>query len=122
MLIMFKMKETKIEKYNMNVKLYGMIFKLDSIRIYGDLIRISATTSNDNYCSISNIIETINHINKIDITISKQLKIINIFPIDINFNTHKTIVLLSADYIVGDIEKGLIQYERKEKIKKINRI
>jgi len=44
------------------------------------------------------------------------------FQIDFDFNENDMNITFSSDCIVGDIEKVLIQYERKEKIEKLNRI
>lgn len=116
---MQELQKINFKKYNMRLNFYGMVFKLESAQVYNDFIRISATTSNDNYVLTSKIIENVSHFSKKDIIISSQLKLINMFPIDFDFNMYDMNVLFSVESIVGDFEKGLLQYERKEKIKKI---
>lgn len=77
---MLDIKEIKLKKYKINIKMFSMIFNLKTITIYGDLIRFSATTSNDNYALISKLIENIYNISKKDIIISNNLKLIGVFP------------------------------------------
>jgi len=78
--MMLDIKEIKLKKYKINIKMFSMIFNLKTITIYGDLIRFSATTSNDNYALISKLIENIYNISKKDIIISNNLKLIGVFP------------------------------------------
>jgi len=112
------------KKYIINIKIYDMLFKLSDIIFYGDYIKISATTSNENYKFISNLLDySINsHIKKQDVTIYKDTKILGISIIDFDFNQWNMNVEFNAERIIGDIENSLIQLERKEKIKKINNI
>ena len=109
------------KKYIINIKIYDMLFKLSDIIFYGDYIKISATTSNENYKFISNLLDySINsHIKKQDVTIYKDTKILGISIIDFDFNQWNMNVEFNAERIIGDIENSLIQLERKEKIKKI---
>ena len=119
---MFEIKKINISKYNIKIKFCDIIYKLESAQLYNDEVRILTTTSNDNYVINSKIIDNIYNISKKDIKISNQINLIGMFPIDFNFGIYDINVLFSADSIVGDIEKGLLQYERKEKLKKLNNI
>lgn len=89
-------------------------------------IKITAKTSTSNYTLLekwmygSMSLRPISNCKK-DIFIG-SLKIFGVFPIDITFNNNYIDVTLSADHIIGDLNQTYLQFQRKEKLKKLEDI
>ena len=51
-----------------------------------------------------------------------SLNILGVFPTDFTFNNNYIDVTLSADYISGDLNQAYLQFQRKEKLKKLEEL
>ena len=132
------------KKFNASVMLEGM--KIDILDISQDIrqqqiqyhnlkpmyipthpdIKITAKTSTSNYTLLENwmygnLSSRLVANYKKDISIG-SLKILGVFPIEFTFNHNDIDVTFSADYISGDLSHAYLQFQRKEKLKKLEDI
>jgi len=126
-------------KFNMSVMIEGIKFDIVDISqemqqqqiqyfhskpIYANNkidIKIAAKTSTSNYALLENWISNLNNRSasyKQDIFIG-SLKISGVYPINYTFNNNYIDVTFSADWISGDLKQAYLQFQRKEKLKKI---
>lgn len=113
-----------VEFKNLGVILNDIRFRIKSITTIQDEIKIVAETGQENYIRLN---EWFDHINsrrnnnyKREIYFSNSVKLLGVFPIDYDFTAYSMKVIFSVDSIIGDINLINLQYERTEKLKRLN--
>lgn len=111
---------------NLGVVLHGIKFRIKSIVIIQNEIKIIAETGQENHMALNNWFDEINYRNhnyKRDID-ANPVKLIGVFPVDYDFYPYnfanRLKVFFSVDSIIGDINLINRQQERKEKLERLN--
>ena len=106
---------------NLGVVLHGITFRVKSIVIIQNEIKIVAETGQENHMALNNWFDEINYRNhnyKRDID-ANPVKLIGVFPVDYDFYPYGLKVFFSADSVIGDINLINRQQERKEKLERL---